>query len=99
MEALEKETIISYIPCGTDTKYLRKRLVPQVRPDQRIFPFLKAPMKRFTVAPRKGNNLKVKGLWKKNARDVSYVPSRGFLLRDLWRLDNAYISAFFLTPG
>ena len=29
---------------------------------------------------RKGNNLKVKGLWKKNARDVSYVPSRGFNL-------------------
>ena len=38
--------------------------------------------------PRKGNNLKVKGLWKKNARDVSYVPSRGFLMSVLF-LSNA----------
>ena len=38
-------------------------------------------------APRKRNNLKVKGLWKKNARDVSYVPSRGFNLSSVFSVE------------
>ena len=38
----------------------------------------------FPHRPLTGNNYKckenrVKGLWKKNARDVSYVPSRGLI--------------------
>ena len=82
----------------------RKEDIFSTDPQKRLFPFLMAPTFLYLTdisrgAPRKENNLKVKGLWKKNARDVSYVPSRGFLMSVLFpRLDNAYISSSIHRP-